>query len=72
MTDWLLEGPLDLSRAELDSYRERGERELREHYGQIAGGVIGGAFIVVEVVAGLFLTPVLSFFFAKDGEKIWN
>jgi putative heme transporter len=72
VTDWLLEGPLDLSRAELDTYRERGERELRDHYGQIAGGVIGGAFIVVEVIAGLFLTLVLSFFFLKDGEKIWS
>jgi len=71
VTDWLLEGPLDLSRAELDRYRERGERELRQHTGEIAGGVIGGAFIAVEVIAGMLLTLILSFFFLKDGEKIW-
>jgi predicted PurR-regulated permease PerM len=72
VTDWLLEGPLDLSRRDLDRYRERGERELRQHTGDIAGGVIGGAYIAVEVIAGLFLTLVITFFFLKDGERLWG
>ena len=71
VTNWLLTGPLDLTREELDDYREQGLDELRERQGDIAGGIAGGAYIAVEVVAGLLLTLVLAFFFLKDGEKIW-
>lgn len=71
VTGWLLEGPLDLSREELDDWRERALDELRERADAIAGGVVGGAYLAVELVAGLLLTIVLAFFFLKDGERMW-
>jgi putative heme transporter len=70
-TDWALEGPLDLSREELDRYRERGVDQARERAGDIAGGVFGGAYLLIEVVAGLVLSLVLLFFFLKDGDRMW-
>lgn len=72
VTDWLLEGPLDLSRSELENYREQALDELEARSGDIAGGVIGGAYLAVEIVAGLFLTLVLAFFFLKDGARMWR
>jgi predicted PurR-regulated permease PerM len=71
VTNWLLEGPLDLSRKDIAQYRERGEDELRSRSGDIAGGLIGGAYLAVEIVAGLLLTLVLAFFFLKDGNRMW-
>lgn len=72
VTDWLLEGPLDLSRNELENYREQALDELEARSGDIAGGVIGGAYLAVEIVAGLLLTLVLAFFFLKDGARMWR
>jgi len=71
VTDWLLEGPLDLSRGDLERYREQALDELEERSGDIAGGVIGGAYLAVEIVAGVLLTLVLAFFFLKDGDRMW-
>lgn len=71
VTDWLLEGPLDLSRSDLERYREQALDELEERSGDIAGGVIGGAYLAVEIVAGILLTLILSFFFLKDGSRMW-
>ena len=71
VTDWLLEGPLDLSRDDLDRYREQALDELEERSGDIAGGVIGGAYLAIEIVAGILLTLVLAFFFLKEGDRMW-
>jgi predicted PurR-regulated permease PerM len=71
VTDWLLDGPLDLSRGDLERYREQGLDELEERSGDIAGGVIGGAYLAIEIVAGVLLTLVLAFFFLKDGDRMW-
>jgi predicted PurR-regulated permease PerM len=71
VTDWLLEGPLDLSRSDLERYREQALDELEERSGDIAGGVIGGAYLAVEIVAGILLTLILAFFFLKDGSRMW-
>ncbi len=71
VTRWLLEGPLDLSADELDRWRERALDELRDRGGDIAGGVLGGAYLAVEIVAGLLLSLVVLFFFLRDGERMW-
>ena len=68
--DWLLEGPLNISERELDEYLDRAERSLRESSGAIVTGVIGGALVVLEAVAGVALAVVITFFFLKDGDRI--
>lgn len=69
---WLTEGPLDLSRAEIDGYIDQLSEQLREQRSSIVGGALKGAYVVVEIVIGALLTAVLTFFFVKDGSRIAN
>ena len=71
VSDWLLEGPLKLSRDELEQYRDEALTELGDRAGAIAGGVLGGAYLLVEIVAGLVLALFLLFFFLRDGDRMW-
>ncbi|MBD0291021.1 MAG: AI-2E family transporter [Thermoleophilia bacterium] len=71
VTDWLAEGPLDLSPTELTRYRERAIDEVRGRADTIAGGVLGGAYLVLEIVAGAVLALFLLFFILKDGDRMW-
>ena len=65
---WLVEGPLDLTRAEIDRYVQRAVEAARSNTGVITSGVLTGAIKAAEVVAGLILTLVLVFFLLKDGD----
>ncbi len=67
---WLTEGPLDLSREEIDGYIDRVAEQLRERQSSLVSGAFRGAYVVVEVVVGALLTAVLTFFFVKDGNRI--
>ncbi len=69
--DWLTEGPLGLSEREVNRAVDRGLDELRSRTGTIAGGVVSGTTLVLEVLAGALLTLVLLFFFLKDGSRLW-
>ena len=68
--EWLGEGPLDLSQEEIDGYIEDASKTLRENQNSIVSGVVSGARLVAEAIAGLLLTLVLTFFFLKDGPII--
>jgi putative heme transporter len=67
---WLTEGPLDLTRAEIDDYIDRIADQVRERQSSIVSGAFKGAYLLVEVVVGALLTAVLTFFFVKDGNRI--
>jgi predicted PurR-regulated permease PerM len=68
---WLVQGPLDLERREIDEAVEEGLDSLRAHAGDIGQGVLSGASLLAEVVAGLLLLVVLVFFFVHDGRRMW-
>ena len=68
--DWLVEGPLGLSRAQVDDLGQQARDQLRSSGPQLATGVLSGARLFVEAVAGLLLVVVLVYFFVKDGERI--
>jgi predicted PurR-regulated permease PerM len=68
--NWLVEGPLELSREEIDRYRTQIVDQVRASGGSIASGVLAGAILAGEVITGLLLVLVLVFFFVKDGEKM--
>jgi predicted PurR-regulated permease PerM len=65
---WLTDGPLGLS----DSDLERGLEELRSNAGRVFSGVLSGAALVASAVVVLLMTVVLTFFFVKDGERMWS
>ncbi len=63
--DWFVDGPLDLKRKEVREYRA----DLGDRVGDLAGGsdgIVQGARTALELLAGLVLCLVLSFFFVKD------
>jgi putative heme transporter len=65
---WLVEGPLDLTREEINRYVERAIEAARSNTEVITSGVLTGAVKAAEAVAGLILTLVLVFFLLKDGD----
>jgi putative heme transporter len=69
---WLVEGPFDLARADIDRAVDDALSSLRENAGGIGKGVLSGASVVAEVVAGLLLLVVLLFFFVHDGRRMWG
>lgn len=69
---WLVEGPLHLERSEIDDAIERGLSTLGEQSGSIGQGVLSGASLLAEIIAGLLLLAVLVFFFVHDGRRMWS
>lgn len=70
VADWLVEdSPFDVDRARLDELEE----QARDAISRVASGsgsaVVRGAVLLLEVVAALLLSLVLTFFFLKDGER---
>lgn len=71
VTDWLVDGPFGLSEGRVATWRERAEEQLRDVGGGLVGGVFGGAFLLLEILAGILLTVVVLFFFVKDGDRLF-
>jgi predicted PurR-regulated permease PerM len=69
---WLVEGPFDLERNQIDQAVDDALAGLRDNSGAIGKGVLSGASVLAEVVAGLLLLVVLVFFFVHDGRGIWR
>lgn len=69
--NWLAEGPLDLSRTQLNEGIDNVVTTAREN----AWGLASGALSVTGAVGGLFAGLVISiialFFFLRDGRKMW-
>ncbi len=69
--DLLVEGPLGLSQVEAQETIREAEQRLADSLDAIASGVLSGALLVGEVLAGAAIVLVLLFFFIKDGPLIW-
>ena len=72
VSEWLLEGPADLSQRELDSQLDRALDRVRDNSGALVSGLVSGALVLAEVIVGLLLAVVITFFFLKDGDRIWE
>src|SRR5918999_1328760 len=69
---WLSRGPLELTRTELDRYLDRALGELETNSSTITSGVLAGAVSLGEVVVGIILPLVLTFFSVKDGPAMFS
>jgi predicted PurR-regulated permease PerM len=69
---WLVQGPLDLEREEIDEAVNDAVASLRDHSGEIGQGVLTGASLLAELVAAFLLLIVLLFFFIHDGRRMWG
>jgi predicted PurR-regulated permease PerM len=66
---FLAESPLGLDQERLEALWARTGDVLAGPQGQ---GVLTGATLVVEILAGIFLGLVLLYFLLKDGDRIWR
>jgi predicted PurR-regulated permease PerM len=64
--------PFHISSARLGQYSGQLAHFLSQHKSLIAGTVVTGGKIVVELVTGLILALFVMFFLLKDGERIWT
>jgi predicted PurR-regulated permease PerM len=68
---WLAGAPFHFRQASLHQLSNRGLTFLKHHQSLVAGTVLSGGRIALEIVAGLVLTLFVTFFLLKDGDRIW-
>jgi predicted PurR-regulated permease PerM len=69
--EWLVsDSPFDLSERDLAQARERVGDALGRFVQSSEGSVVSGAVLAAEIVAGLLLAAIVSFFFLKDGPRL--
>jgi predicted PurR-regulated permease PerM len=68
----LASSPFHLNSVRLQQYYNDSVHFLSQHKSLIAGTVVTGGKIVLEVLTGLVLMIFITFFLLKDGERIWT
>jgi predicted PurR-regulated permease PerM len=68
----LADPPFNLSEKEISDRIDEGMKSLRKNSGTIGSGVAQGAVVLGEFLTGLIITLLLTFFFLKDGDRIWG
>lgn len=71
LQSWLSGPPLHLRQAGLSNLSNRALAFLKQHQSTVAGTVVTGGKIVLEILAGTVLMLFVTFFFLKDGDRIW-
>ncbi len=70
--DYLQDGPLHLSKSQLDDLTNNITTALANNRGRLVSGVLSGATVAAEVLTGILLTLFATFFFVHDGDRIWD
>jgi predicted PurR-regulated permease PerM len=68
---WLAGPPFHLRHGGIESLANRGLTYLKQHQSLVAGTVLSGGRIFLEILAGLVLMLFITFFLLKDGDRIW-
>jgi predicted PurR-regulated permease PerM len=67
---WLVEdSPFEISREAVDRFRTRTAERFRDLLLSSGGRVVDGATLAAEIVAGLFLSLLFTFFMLRDGAR---
>jgi len=70
--DWLKGPPLHLSDKQLDSALGAAQQWLKDHQSSLTTGALSTATTAFEVIASIFLVLFTTFFFLRDGRRIWQ
>ncbi|MEV1285892.1 AI-2E family transporter [Micromonospora sp. NPDC049679] len=70
--EWLKTGPLHLSDGQLNRYIDAGQQWIDEHTESLTSGAVSTAATLFEVLTGTLLVLFATFFFLRDGRKIWR
>jgi predicted PurR-regulated permease PerM len=68
---WLRTGPLHLSNQQLGGTADTAQKWLNTHRDALTSGALSTAGTAVEVLASGFLVLFATFFFLRDGGRIW-
>jgi predicted PurR-regulated permease PerM len=68
--DWLVEdSPFDISRQDIEEFREEGRDRFSEGLESQGGRLVSGTLVAFEIVTGLVLALIATFFVVKDGDR---
>ena len=70
--DWLRTGPLHLSDNQLERYIAEAQQWITSNSSRFTSGALSTAATVFEVLTGAVLVLFSTFFFLRDGRKIWR
>jgi putative heme transporter len=70
--NWLREGPLHLSNAQLDQYVDRARDQLQGVTSSSTSGLLSAGATAGHFVAGLFICLIATYFFMAQGQSIWR
>ncbi|MFF5295549.1 AI-2E family transporter [Paractinoplanes globisporus] len=70
--DWARTGPLHLSDAQVNNAIDNAQDWVNTHTSQLTSTGIATAATLFELVTGMLLVLFSTFFFLRDGRKIWR
>jgi predicted PurR-regulated permease PerM len=71
LQNWLAGPPFHIRHGGIEGLANRGLTYLKQHQSLVAGTVLSGGRIFLEILAGLVLMLFITFFLLKDGDRIW-
>lgn len=71
LQSWLAGPPFHIRHGGIEGLANRGLTYLKQHQSLVAGTVLSGGRIFLEILAGLVLMLFITFFLLKDGDRIW-
>ena len=70
--DWLKTGPVRMSQGQLNQVLDGIQKWLNDNQERLAGTALDTATVFSHVLAGIFLVIFATFFFLRDGGRIWR
>lgn len=70
--DWLQTGPLHLSDGQLTRYIDEAQQWVDDNTKSLTSGALSTAATLAEVLTGALLVLFATFFFLRDGSRIWR
>ncbi|MEU5906443.1 AI-2E family transporter [Micromonospora sp. NPDC047527] len=70
--NWLKTGPLHLSDNQLDRYITEAQGWINDNTSKFTSGALSTAATLAEVLTGTLLVLFATFFFLRDGSRIWR
>jgi len=70
LEDWLVDdSPFDVSRQDIREFRDTAGERVRDALESQGGTVVSGTVVAFEVITGLVLALITTFFVLKDGDR---
>jgi putative heme transporter len=70
--DWLKGGIFHLTDQQIDNVLNTAQDWVRDHQSSLTTGAIATATTALDVLTSIFLILFTTFFFLRDGDKIWR